>query len=152
MSPILSPATRTVLAKALTVAARWAPSGPGALRIAYSRGRWTGIHTAARTGAPLDPHLAMNRKSWRVALSRVPRIKQIPYETQCRQEIESGRRIKSFHDRNIKRRSWVQDAKSAAENVLREYNRDALEYQKCAVHALQYPSPSPLPEINGGVG
>jgi hypothetical protein len=31
--------------------------------------------------------------------------------------------------------------------VLRDYNRDALEYQKIAVHALQYPSPSPSPEL-----
>jgi uncharacterized protein YPO0396 len=70
-------------------------------------------------------------------------MKQLPYETLYRQEIESGRPVKSFHDRNVERRSWAQDAKNAAENVLREYNRDALEYQKIAVHALQYPSPSP---------
>jgi energy-coupling factor transporter ATP-binding protein EcfA2 len=95
----------------------------------------------------LTPDTERAEKSWRVALSCVPPIKQMPYETQYRQEIESGRPVKSFHDRNIERRSWAQDAKNAAENVLRDYNRDALEYQKIAVHALQYPSPSPSPEL-----
>ena len=47
-------------------------------------------------------------------------------------------RLKSFRDRNVERRSWAQDSKNVAENVLREYNRDALEYQKIVVHSLQY--------------
>jgi energy-coupling factor transporter ATP-binding protein EcfA2 len=97
--------------------------------------------------AKLEPDAERAEKNWRAALSCVVQMKQLPYETLYRQEIESGRPVKSFRDRNVERRSWAQDAKNDAENVLREYNRDALEYQKIAVHALQYPSPSPSPEL-----
>jgi len=95
----------------------------------------------------LAPDTERAEKNWRLALSSVAQMKQVPYEALYRQEIESGRPVKSFHDRNVERRSWAQDAKNAAENVLRDYNREALEYQKVAVHALQYPSPSPSPEL-----
>jgi energy-coupling factor transporter ATP-binding protein EcfA2 len=97
--------------------------------------------------AKLTPDAERAEKNWRAALSCVPAIKQAPYETLYRQEIESGRPVKSFHDRNVERRSWAQDAKNTAENVLRDYNREALEYQKIAVHLLQYPSPSPSPDL-----
>ena len=93
--------------------------------------------------AKLEPDAERAEKNWRVALSSVGQLKQMPYEALYRQEIESGRPVKSFHDRNVERRSWAQDAKNAAENVLRDYNREALEYQKIAVHFLQYPSPAP---------
>jgi PAS domain-containing protein len=93
--------------------------------------------------AKLEPDAERAEKNWRIALSCVVHMKQLPYETLYRQEIESGRPVKSFRDRNVERRSWTQDSKNDAENVLREYNRDALEYQKIAVHVLQYPSPSP---------
>ena len=91
--------------------------------------------------AKLTPDAERGEKNWKAALSCVPAMKQLPYETLYRQEIESGRPVKSFHDRNVERRSWAQDAKNAGETVLREYNRDLLEYQKIAVHHLQYPSP-----------
>jgi energy-coupling factor transporter ATP-binding protein EcfA2 len=97
--------------------------------------------------AKLEPDAERADRNWRVALSSVGQLKQLPYEGLYRQEIESGRPVKSFHDRNVERRSWAQDAKNTVENVLRDYNRDALEYQKIAVHALQYPSPSPSPEL-----
>ncbi|MFQ3451775.1 SbcC/MukB-like Walker B domain-containing protein [Bradyrhizobium sp. UFLA01-814] len=90
----------------------------------------------------LTPDAERAEKNWRIALSSVLQ-KQLPFESLYHQEIESGRPVKSFHDRNVERRSWAQDAKNGAENVLREYNRDALEYQKIAVHTLQYPLPSP---------
>ena len=91
----------------------------------------------------LSPDADRADGKWKTALSSVPEIKRGPFEVLYRQEIESGRPVKSFHDRNSERRSWAQEAKNEAENVLREYNRDALEYQKIAVHILQYPSPSP---------
>jgi hypothetical protein len=91
----------------------------------------------------LEPDAERAEKNWRVALSSVGQLKQMPYEALYRQEIESGRPVKSFHDRNVERRSWAQDAKNSVENVLRDYNREGLEYQKIAVHTLQYPSPSP---------
>lgn len=94
----------------------------------------------------LTPDAERSDKDWRTALSCVPPMKQLPYETLYRQEMESGRPAKSFHDRNIERRSWAQDSKNTAENSLREYNRNALEYQKIIVHTLQYPSPLPSPE------
>lgn len=97
--------------------------------------------------AKLTPDAERAETNWRVALSCVPEIKRLPFESLYRQEIESGRPVKSFHDRNVERRSWTQDAKNAAENVLRDYNRDALEYQKVAIHSLQYPSPIPSPEL-----
>lgn len=93
----------------------------------------------------LTPDAERAEKNWRVALSSVVQMKRLPFESLYRQEIESGRPVKSFHDRNVERRSWAQEAKNDAENVLREYNREALEYQKIAVHTLQYPSPSPDP-------
>jgi energy-coupling factor transporter ATP-binding protein EcfA2 len=89
----------------------------------------------------LSPDAERAEANWRVALCSVAEIKRLPYETLYRHEIESGRPVKSFHDRNGERRSWAQTAKSDAETVLRDYNREALEYQKIAVHHLQYPSP-----------
>ncbi|WP_442548403.1 SbcC/MukB-like Walker B domain-containing protein [Bradyrhizobium ottawaense] len=89
----------------------------------------------------LSPDSERADKNWKGALAAVPEIKRLPFESLHRQETDSGRPVKSFHDRNVERRSWAQDAKNAAENVLREYNRDALEYQKIAVHHLAYPSP-----------
>jgi hypothetical protein len=89
----------------------------------------------------LSPDAERAEVNWRVALCSVAEIKRLPYETLYRHEIESGRPVKSFRDRNGERRSWAQAAKSDAETVLRDYNREALEYQKIAVHHLQYPSP-----------
>lgn len=89
----------------------------------------------------LAPDSERADKNWKSALAAVPEIKRLPFEFLHRQETDSGRPVKSFHDRNVERRSWAQDTKNAAENVLREYNRDALEYQKIAVHHLAYPSP-----------
>lgn len=89
----------------------------------------------------LSPESERADKNWKSALAAVPEIKRLPFESLHRQEIDSGRPVKSFHDRNVERRSWAQDTKNAAENVLREYNRDALEYQKIAIHHLAYPSP-----------
>ncbi|NEW97145.1 SbcC/MukB-like Walker B domain-containing protein [Rhodopseudomonas sp. BR0G17] len=94
----------------------------------------------------LSPDAERADARWKAALAAVPEIKRLPYQTLYRQEIESTRPVKSFRDRNVERRSWTQDSKNAAENVLRDYNRDALEYQKIAVHILQYPSPSPSPD------
>jgi hypothetical protein len=91
--------------------------------------------------AKLSPNAERADKNWKAALTSVPQIRRLPFESLYRQEFESGRPVKSFHDRNAERRSWAQDSKHAAEDVLREYNRDALEYQKIAVHRLTYPSP-----------
>jgi hypothetical protein len=91
--------------------------------------------------AKLSPDAERAERNWKTAVASVPQIKRLPFESLYRQEIESGRPVRSFRDRNAERRSWAQDAKNSAENVLREYNRDALEYQKIAVHHLTYPSP-----------
>lgn len=94
----------------------------------------------------LSPDAERAEARWKTALAAVPEIKQLSYHPLYRQEIESGRPAKSFRDRNVERRSWAQDSKNAAANVLHEYNRDALEHQKISIHILQYPSPVPSPD------
>jgi energy-coupling factor transporter ATP-binding protein EcfA2 len=93
----------------------------------------------------LTPDADRAQANWNIALSCYPEIRRLGFTSLYRQEMESGRPVKSFRDRNAERKSWTQEAKNEAENTLRDYNREALDYQKITVHICHYPSPSPAP-------
>ncbi|WP_192180320.1 SbcC/MukB-like Walker B domain-containing protein [Mesorhizobium amorphae] len=100
---------------------------------------------AARKAEELDaeidrfePEMLRTERNWREVLETVAELKRPLYEASFREEIESGRPLKSFVDRSADRRGDVLGGKSEIDRMIRDYNRDARPFQQVTLHLMNY--------------
>ncbi len=72
-------------------------------------------------------------------------LKRPHYERMLREEMESGREVKSFEERRAERRVDVVRGYQLVQETLRVYNSEALDHQKVLQHKCEYPTPHPAP-------
>ncbi|TIN49353.1 MAG: hypothetical protein E5Y32_02075 [Mesorhizobium sp.] len=85
-----------------------------------------------------EPEMLRTERNWREVLETVAELKRPPYVASFREEIESGRPLKSFVDRSGDRRGDVLGGKAEIDRMIRDYNRDARPFQQVTLHLMNY--------------
>jgi len=95
--------------------------------------------------AKLAPGVEKALKDMDAALVLAGSLKRPHYDRMFREEMESGREVKSFEDRRAERRLEVVRKYQLVQETLRVYNAEALDHQKVLQHKCEYPTVHPAP-------